>query len=55
MQVEFTFTDVTIMTLSKTLAGFPPVADEKLMPAIKFGKTIDQISLENLVNLLKVC
>jgi len=55
MQVDFTFTDTTIMALSKTLAAFPPLSDEKLMPVIKFGGTINQISLENLVNLLKVC
>lgn len=55
MQVDFMFTDTTIMALSKTLSAFPPLQDEKDMPVIKFGNTINQISLENLVNLLKVC
>lgn len=43
------------MALSKTLAAFPPMSNEKEMPVIKFGQTVDQVSLENLVNLLKVC
>lgn len=55
IKVDFTFVDGTIMALSKTLATFPPIANEKFMPHINFGKTINQISLENLVNLLKVC
>lgn len=55
MQVEFIFTDDTIMALTKTLASFPLIKNEKDMPRIRFGFTVDLVSLENLENLLRVC
>jgi hypothetical protein len=55
MQVEFIFTDDTIMSLTKTLATFPQLQNEKDMPLIRFGATVDEVSLENLENLLRVC
>jgi len=48
MQVEFTFSDATITALSKTLASFPPLTNEKEMPIIRFGHTVNDVSLENL-------
>ena len=55
MQVEFTFSDATITSLSKTLASFPPLTNEKEMPIIRFGHTVNDVSLENLEQLLRVC
>lgn len=55
MQVEFVFTDDTLLSLTKTLAAFPPVVNEKEMPIIRFGHTVDQVSLENLESLLRIC
>jgi len=53
--VEFVFSDDTILSLTKTLASFPPLEHEKDMPHIKFGHTVDNVSLENLESLLRVC
>lgn len=55
MQVEFMFTDDTILSLSKTLAAFPVRLKEKEMPIIRLGRTVDNVSLQNLENLLRVC
>ena len=55
MQVEFVFSDDTLMSLSKTLAAFPIVQNEKFRPSIKFGHTIDGVTLESLESLLRVC
>ena len=55
MLVEFVFSDDTLLSLSKTLASFPPVEIVKSRPLIKFGQTIDNVSLENLESLLRVC
>jgi hypothetical protein len=41
MQVEFVFTDDTILSLTKTLATFPHVQNEKEMPLIRFGHTVN--------------
>lgn len=49
------FTDTTIQALAKTLSAFPPMKNEKDMPVVKFGSTINLITIDNLVNLLKVC
>lgn len=42
------------MSLSKTLSAFSPTDNVKIKPVIKFGRTIDNVSLENLSNLLRV-
>lgn len=55
MQVEFQFTDDTLLSLSKTLAAFPTQLKEKTMPIVRFGHTINQVRLENVENLLRVC
>ena len=55
MEVEFTFTNDTLLSLSKTLSSFPVVENWKLRPKIRFGATINQISLSTLQGLLKVC
>jgi hypothetical protein len=55
MEVEFEFTDDTILSLTKTLAAFPPVSSEKEMPTIRFGHTVNQVSLENIESLLRIC
>ena len=55
LQVEFTFSNATINSLSKTLAAFPPLQNEKDMPIIRFGHTVNDVSLENLEGLLRVC
>ena len=43
------------MSLTKTLATFPQLQNEKDMPIIRFGATVNEVSLENLENLLRVC
>lgn len=53
--MEFVFSDATITSLSKTLAAFPPLQHEKDMPIIRFGHTVNDVSLENLEGLLRVC
>lgn len=53
--MEFIFTDDTIMSLTKTLATFPTLQNEKDMPLIRFGPTVNEVSLDNLENLLRVC
>lgn len=55
MQVEFNFTDDTLLSLEKTLASFPTRLNEKEMPIIRFGHTINQVSLQTLEGLLRVC
>lgn len=55
MQVEFNFSNDTLMSLSKTLSTFPNMANEKERPIIRFGFTINQVNLESLQNLLRVC
>ena len=55
LQVEFTFSDDTLQSLTKTLAGFPTIIRQKQMPTIKFGHTVNNVSLYNLANLLRVC
>jgi len=55
MQVEFNFSNDTLMALSKTLSSFPKIQNVKYMPVIKFGATVNNVSLENLQNLLRVC
>lgn len=41
MDVEFVFTDDTILSLTKTLASFPQLLNEKEMPLVRFGHTIN--------------
>ena len=55
MEVEFQFTDQTILSLSKTIAAFPALQKEKDMPIIRFGHTVNEIVLSSLENFLKVC
>lgn len=55
MQVEFVFTDDTLLSLTKTLAAFPSTTNEKEMPIIRFGHTVNQVSLANLESLLRIC
>lgn len=55
MQVEFQFTNETILSLSKTIAAFPVLNNEKEMPLIRFGHTVNQVSLNSLENFLRVC
>lgn len=55
MRVEFNFTNDTILSLEKTLATFPTRLNEKDMPIVRFGHTINHVSLENLEGLLRVC
>ena len=44
-----------MLALSKTLAAFPSLANEKDRPIIRFGHTVKDVSLENLEGLLRVC
>lgn len=37
MEVEFTFTNDTLLSLSKTLSSFPVVENRSHMPKIRFG------------------
>lgn len=39
----------------KTLSAFPQLNDPKRIPLIKFGPTINNVSLDNISNLLRVC
>ena len=55
MHVEFQFTDDTLLSLSKTLAAFPTRLNEKSMPIVKFCHTINNVRLDNVENLLRVC
>lgn len=55
MYVEFQFTDDTLLSLTKTLAAFPVKQREKEMPIIRLGHTINQVRLENIEKLLRVC
>jgi hypothetical protein len=55
MQVEFQFTNETIMSLSKTIAAFPTLEKEKEMPLIRLGHTINNVNLSGLENFLRVC
>lgn len=55
MEVEFVFADGTLTSLTKTLAAFPSIDNEKEMPVIRFGTTINNVSLDNIENLLRVC
>jgi len=48
MQVEFNFTNDSLMALSKTLSTFPTIKNEKQMPLIKFGSTINNVKLESI-------
>lgn len=55
MQVEFVFSNDTLLSLTKTLAAFPPVENHNDMPLIRFGSTLNSVSLENIESLLRVC
>lgn len=55
MQVDFYFTDETIQSLSKTIAAFPQLQNEKDMPVIRLGYTVNHVSLYYLENFLRVC
>lgn len=55
MQVEFTFTNDSLTSLTKTLSAFPQLNDPKRIPLIKLGATVNNVSLECLSNLLRVC
>ena len=55
MDVEFVFSDETLLSLTKTLSSFPIIEDAKRRPKIWFNHTIDNVSLHNLESLLRVC
>lgn len=54
IHVDFTFSNDTLLSLSKTLSSFSVVESEKDMPVVRFAHTINNVSLETLQNLLRV-
>lgn len=52
--VEFYFTNLTVNSLAKSLATMKKTHNSKLKIFLKFGKTLDGVSFENLKNLLKL-
>ena len=54
IDVEFTFSNDSLLSLSKTLSTFPEVSNKKKMPQINFGATIDNVRLETIQNFLTV-
>lgn len=55
MDIEFIFSDETLISLTKTLSTFPKIEDAKRRPTICFNHTINNVSLQNLESLLRVC
>ena len=52
IEVEFVFSNDSLLSLTKTLGTFPIVSNKRDMPKIKFGSTIDNLRLETIENLL---
>ena len=54
LSLDFKFSDDSISSFSHVLSTFPVQQKESEMPLITFQKTIDNISVDNLVTLLSL-